>query len=147
MIGTIFVVKMANLLKMKRFVAKAISVIVLTFSVFTLSAQSDALKSIQSSIKASNASALVEYFGSTVELTIGEQEGTYSKAQAEQILKSFFQKNEAKTFAVKHSGSSSMGKKYSIGSYKTGKKSYRTYVLISEKSGKFVIQQLRFEEE
>lgn len=136
---------MANLLKMKRFVAKALCVIILTCSGFSLVAQSDALKDIQAAIKASNATSLVEYFGSTVELTIGEQEGTYSKAQAEQIVKAFFQKNKAQTFTVKHSGASSMGKKYSIGSYVATDQSYRTYILVSEKAGKYVIQQLRFE--
>ena len=147
MIGTIFVVKKANLLKMRLIRAKVFFVLILTFSGLTVLAQGDALKAIQSSVKASNSTDLVEHFGSTIELTIDGKEGTYSKAQAEQIIKSFFAKNKARSFEVKHSGSSSMGKKYEIGTYKTASKTFRTYVLISQKAGKYVIHQLRFEEE
>ena len=113
----------------------------------TVFAQGDALKSIQSSVKDANSEDLVEHFDSTVELTIDGKEGTYSKAQAEQIVKSFFTKNKARSFEVKHSGSSSMGKKYEIGTYKTSSKTFRPYVLLRPKSGKFVIHQLKFEEE
>ena len=147
MIGTIFVVNMAKLLKMRGFVAKAVCIIVFSFSGLVVFAQGNALKSIQSSVKSSNAVDLVEHFDSTVELTIGEQEGTYSKAQAARIVESFFDKNKASSYVVKHSGSSSLGKKYEIGTYKTASKTYRMYVLISQKSGKYVIHQLRFEEE
>ena len=146
-IGTIFVVNRANLLKMKRFIISLVCIIGLSLGASSLCAQGSALKAIQNSVKASNASSLVEHFDSTVELTIGEQEGTYSKAQAEQIVRSFFQRNKATSFVVKHSGSSSMGKKYEIGTYKTSSKTFRTYVLISQKDGKYVIHQLRFEEE
>ena len=70
---------------------------------------------ITESIKTGDVRNLSTYFNSTIDLTVGNQENTYSKAQAELILKDFFSKNPPKSFNILHNGSSPEGTHYVIG--------------------------------
>ena len=98
-------------------------------------------------IKAGNAKELASMFDNSIELTILENEQTYSKAQAEQVVKDFFVKNQPKTFEVIHRGSSNEGSKYGIGTLTTGGKTFRVYFLVKQKGQVSLIQELRFEKE
>ncbi len=107
----------------------------------------DISKGIAEAIRKGNVNDLSNYFNSTIDLTIPGKEGSFSKAQASQIVKDFFTKYPPKTFEIKHQGSSSDGSNYTIGSLVTPKGKFRTYYLIKNVSGKFFIQQLTFETE
>jgi archaellum component FlaG (FlaF/FlaG flagellin family) len=103
---------------------------------------------IVKALKNANASQLAAHLNASVDLAIPNNEGTYSKKQAEQILKMFFSKNPVKNFSLEHTGNSNNGSKYLIGSYenKAGK-SFRVYLLIKGRNDTELIQQLQFEEE
>ena len=60
-------------------------------------------------------------------------------------MKSFFKDHPAKSYVVNHTGSSREATKYIIGTYKSGSKSFKTYILLKEKEGKYLIVQLQFE--
>lgn len=106
----------------------------------------DIIEEISAHIKDANVKDLSTYFDVTVELTIQERENTYSKAQAEIILKNFFMKNPPKSFKVMHRGSSEKGGKYLIGLFtsETGT-TFRTSVVLIEKNEQYYLQQIRFE--
>lgn len=97
-------------------------------------------------IKAGNAKELSVMFDNNIEITILDKEQTYSKAQAEQVVKDFFAKNAPKSFELVHKGSSNEGSKYGIGTLITSAKTYRVYFLVKQKPSA-VIQELRFENE
>ena len=101
------------------------------------------LDKIGEAIKANDISALSAYFESKLELTILEDEGTYSKAQAEQVVKDFLTKHKPTSFKLIHRGSSG-GSRFGIGELNTSKGIFRTYVYIKESGGKTIIQELRF---
>jgi hypothetical protein len=115
----------------------------------TLSAQDQSVSDkISQAIKAGNAAMLSDHLNASIDLSIPNNEGTYSKKQAEQILKMFFSKNPAESFELEHSGNSNSGSTYLIGSYKSkAGKTFRVYMLIKARSGNELIQQLKFEEE
>ncbi len=117
------------------------------FSVIPDQKAVDISKGIAEAIRKGNVNDLSNYFNSTIDLTIPGKEGSFSKAQAAQIVKEFFTKYPPKTFEVKHQGSSSDGSNYTIGSLVTPKGKFRTYYLIKNVSGKYYIQQLMFETE
>lgn len=115
----------------------------------TVSAQeSEISKEISTLLSKADASKLASHFNSTIDLTLPGQEGTFSKKQAEQILKMFFNNNPVKNFTLNHSGNSNNGSLYLIGSYQTtSEKKFRVYLLIKKQNNVDLIQQLQFEEE
>jgi hypothetical protein len=100
---------------------------------------------INNAIKKGDYKTLAKYFNQTIELTIPGNEGTYSKTQAEMIIKDFFNKYPPKNFIVKNTGKAKSDMTYIIGDLITDKATFRTYYLLIEKSGSYYIQQLKFE--
>jgi hypothetical protein len=108
-------------------------------------AQKDLNPKIASAIKSANSRDLSLYFNNPIDLTTPGNEGTYSKAQAEMIVRSFFQKYPPTSFALNHQGNSNDGSQYAIGTYKSGATEFRTYLLLKMISGQPLIHQLKFE--
>jgi hypothetical protein len=106
----------------------------------------DIYEDIGTVIRSGKAKEIATYFNANVELTIKTQTSVYSKAQAELILKDFFEKNPPKSFAILHKGSSNEGTRYAIGNLTTSSNTFRTTFFVKQISGKYYIQELRFEE-
>lgn len=103
-------------------------------------------ENIVAAIKAGNSKALAQYFSTTIEITLPGKEGTFSKVQAEMIIKDFFTKYPPAAFEVNQKGSSSGGSQFIIGTYKSNNKLYKTYLLLKPIDKQLLIQQLQFEE-
>lgn len=108
---------------------------------------SDVTTQVARAVREGNAEQLASFFGQTVDITLTNSEGTYSKAQATLIMKDFFNQYPPSAFVVKHEGSSDNGSLYMIGDYTSGKATYRTYILLKLINAVYVIQQIQFEEE
>ena len=103
---------------------------------------------IPSAFQSGDASKLANYFNASIDLALMNYEGTYSKKQAEQILKTFFENYPVKSFTLEHTGNSNDGSSYLIGLHKTtNNKSFRVYILFKKENNVELIQQLQFEEE
>ncbi len=102
-------------------------------------------KEVVSGFRTGNAKQIAKYFNSIIDLTIPGEEGNFSKAQAEFIIKDFFKKNTPSSFVINHQGSSNIGSQYSIGTLKTSNKTFRIYFLIKKISNKYCIEQLKIE--
>jgi hypothetical protein len=106
------------------------------------------INDISSAIKKGNASEVAASFAANVELLLPGNEGTYSKTQAEVMLRNFFAGNPPESFTINHQGSSRDGSRYAIGTYKAKDGgSYRTYYLIKKVSDNFKLHQLQFEKQ
>ena len=130
------------LAKMKKFT----SILLAAFLAISVGFAQNANETISSAIKLGNYKELSKYFDTKVELTIGAKEDSYSKAQAELIVKDFFAKDKVTNYQVIHKGKSPDGAQYAIGTLTTAKGVFRTYVLTKDVNGAIRIQQLRFEE-
>ena len=118
----------------------------LTFFMMTGTVRAQDVNSkITAAIKSSNATELAKYFNNSIDLTIHDSEGTYSKVQAEQIIKSFFVKYPPVSFTINHQGKSNDGSVYAIGTYKSKTLTFRTYYLAKPIGGQLLIHQLKFE--
>lgn len=125
---------------------RAFVLTLLIFTVVTLSVTAQDVNSkITAAIKSSSATELAKYFNNSIDLTIPGSEGTYSKVQAEQIVKSFFVKYPPVSFTINHQGKSNDGSIYAIGTYKSSTLSFRTYYLAKPIGGQMLIHQLKFE--
>ena len=130
-----------TLATMKRFT----SILFILCLAITVGFAQNVNETITSAIKLGNYKELSKHFDTKVELTIATKEDSYSKAQAELIVKNFFTKDKVTNYQVIHRGKSPDGAQYAIGTLTTTTGSYRTYVLTKEVSGTLRIQQLRFE--
>lgn len=108
--------------------------------------QAQSFDGIINAFKSSNASAVAAHFESSVELTISQNGNSYSKNQAEIILRNFFSNHPAKSFNVVHQGNSPEGSRYFIANLVTSSTTYRTYVYAKPVAGKFWILEIRIEE-
>lgn len=124
---------------MKRlFTLFAISLVLCSFS-FSLG-----IEDVVVALKSGNAAQVAKYFDNTVEITLPEKSNSYSKSQAEMILKDFFANNPIKGFDVIHKGENA-GSQYCIGTLITKNASFRTTVFMKQKGDKQTLQEIRFE--
>ena len=112
----------------------------LIFSSITF-ATLDVVDDIAIAIRSGNAKELSKYFNTNIDLNIPGNEGVYSKAQAELILKDFFAKHPLKSFSILHQGSSKDGARYAIGNLVTEKGTFRTYFYMKKKSDRYYIHE------
>ena len=118
-----------------------------TLSLFSAASILDPYEDIANAIRSGDAKSVSRYFSSSVDLTLIGQEDVYSKAQAEQILKDFFNKNTPRSFSIIHRGESKDGSKYAIGNLTTSGGNYRVYYYFKVAAGNVNIQELRFMKE
>lgn len=125
---------------------KAIFTSLLFFSAMTLSsfAQRSTTDDVIGALRSGNAVELAKYFDDNVELTLPVKSDSYSKAQAQMILKDFFTNNNVKDFELKHKGDSPGGH-YFIGTLQTKSGNFRAHIFLKSKGGKEVVKELRFQ--
>ena len=100
---------------------------------------------VVNAMKTGNAAAVAAHFDNTVEITLPDKGNSYSKSQAEIVLKDFFATNPVKGFTVIHKGQNA-GYQYCIGTLVTKNGSFRTTIQMKQKKDhSHVVQELRFE--
>ena len=109
-------------------------------------AKADIIEEIAAHMKNGDVKSLSNYFASTVELSILNQEDIYSNVQAGIILKDFFQKNPPKSSQVVHKVNSNANYKLGVILLNTSKNIFRVSYELKAVSGKFMIAQIRIEE-
>ena len=95
-------------------------------------------------MKAGNSSEVARFFDNTVEINMPEKSNSYSRSQAELVLKDFFTVNSVKNFEVLHKGENS-GSQYCIGTLVTRNGSFRTTIFMKQKGDKQLLQEITFE--
>ncbi len=133
---------------MKNKTTIAVIAFLLLSSIFVQANPTQSFDGITGAIRSGNASALAANFQGNVEVTIKDASGSYSKTQAEVVLKNFFAQHAPKSFAIAHEGTSPEGSnKYIIGNLTTAAGNYRVYVYAKITGGSLAIQEIRFEEQ
>ncbi len=103
---------------------------------------------IAKALSAGDAGTLAEYFDENVELIVLDEEGIYSKAQAEQVVKKFFVDYPPKSFKLVHKGTNNDKLHYCIGNMKIGEITYRVSFYMKQTDDEhLLIQELGIEEE
>jgi hypothetical protein len=127
---------------MKRLFIPLLAVSTLLLSAFTF--QSNSIDDVIGAIRSGNSSELSKYFDDNVELTLPDKSDSYSKAQAQLIVKDFFGNNRVKGFDLKHKGDSPGGH-FCIGTLQTNAGNFRTNVFMKTKGNKEVVKEIRFQ--
>jgi hypothetical protein len=116
------------------------SIIVLFLSSFSFVSIDDVINGIRTG----NASQVSKFFDNTVEIALPDKSNSYSKSQAELVLRDFFSNTIVRNFEVLHKGDNS-GSQFCIGTLQTRNGEYRTTFYMKQKGDKLVLQELRFE--
>jgi hypothetical protein len=102
---------------------------------------------MKDAVKAGDAGELSKYFNTSIDLNLDGQVSTYSKAQAEFVLRDFFKKHAPTDFSIVHTGSSKGGLQFAIGKYQGGAESYNVLMRVREVNKAFLIHEMSFTKE
>ncbi len=104
----------------------------------------DVFVPISKYIAAGNAEALSAWFADNLEIAVLAKESDASRAQARQIVKTFFDNFTPRSFNVTHTaGRANM--KYALGTLKAGGETFNVTIFLSCKEDRYRIQQLKIE--
>ena len=126
---------------------KAIFTSLLVASAIVLSSfgqNNSSIDEVIGALRSGNANELSRYFDDNVEVTLPVKSDSYSKAQAQLILKDFFANNDVRGFELKHKGESPGGH-YCIGTLQTKSGNFRAHVFMKSKGDKELVKELRFQ--
>lgn len=124
-----------------------IPLLLLLISAHYSMAQGSVLDNCRLALKSGSARELSKFFPSSVDIKIDGESDSYSKTQAEFVLRDFFKKNPASNFEYIHQGASRDGLKYAIGQYTHPKGSFRVYLLLKKDGSTEVIDTIDFSSE
>ena len=107
-------------------------------------AEYDVFVPISKYIAQGNADNLSAWFDDNLEIAVLTRASNASKAQARQIVKTFFESNTPRSFTISHTaGKDNM--KYALGTLKAGGENFSVTIFVSAKGKSFKIQQLKIE--
>ena len=109
--------------------------------------QGDIVDSMSALFKSANSKEISKNFSSSVELKVNEEEDVNSKAQAEQILREFFNKSMPVNSAVVHLINTNPNYRFGILSLSTKTGKFRVAITLKKVNNAFFITELRIEPE
>ena len=124
----------------------------MTFCFFALaatpvSAQNEVINNVRDALKTGSSKELSKHFNNTVEISINGEKASYSRNQAEFILKDFFDKHPPQGFRYVHQGASKEGLKYTVGTYTHDRGEFRVFMLIKQFGGSYLVDKIDFNQE
>ena len=137
-----FSIKSVKTIYMKTLLTSLMAVAVVVMSSFAQS--TNTIDEVIGALRSGDADGMSKYFDDNIELTLPVKSDSYSKAQAQVILKDFFGNNGVKGFELKHKGDSPGGH-YCIGTLQTKSGNFRAHVFMKSKGSKDVVKELRFQ--
>ena len=128
-------------MKMIRVLLFILAVLVVNTGLF---AQEDIIAKVRDAIKTGSSREMTKYLNNSVDMTIEGKLKSYSKAQAEFILKDFFKKNPPTSFTIVHQGASKSGLPYVIGEYVSEGSTFRVWVRIRKINEEYFVHEVSF---
>lgn len=86
---------------------------------------------VKAAVRAGNAEELGNQLNQTVGVDLNGKQATYSKTQAEMVLRDFFRDNPPSDFNIVHTGASQDGAlQFAIGKYTSGKNTFSVLIRV-----------------
>lgn len=115
------------------------------FMLVSFANMNDVIDEIASCIKSANTKELSKYFSSTVSMTLLNDEGMYSRVQAEIILREFFTKNSPTHVKMAHRLDSNPSFRYVVLNLETAKETFRVSYKLTNNDNAFLVTEFRIE--
>lgn len=111
-------------------------------------AQSEVFKNIESKFENNNIKSVATNFNNSLKVRILDDEGMYAKNQAETVISNFVKQHPISSFQLLHQGTNKEGGlHYAIYKYSSGSQSFRTYILLKQNGGSYLIDTISFNNE
>lgn len=128
---------------MTKYLALTFAVIFICLSVFA----QPSVDEVRKALNEGEVSKVAKYFDKVVDITINNEQSTYSRSQAEMVMKNFFEKNKARSFALTYKGSAASDNTlFVVGELHTALNLYRTYMSFKLKDKIYYLQEIRLEQ-
>jgi len=102
------------------------------------------VEEISSSLKIGNAKKLGKVFSNNLTLSVKQEDGTYTKFQAELLLEDFFRSNKVEQLKRLQCVNTSPNS-YVVFSLKTNKSTYRVFIKLASANEGFQVVEIRIE--
>jgi hypothetical protein len=112
---------------------------------YTLDESNYTLDEITGAMRVGNAGELSRYLDSRVDISLPDKSDTYSKIQAEMIIRDFFTTNGVRDFLIKKRVQNGGGSEFCIGVLETRNGDYKTTLFVRQKGNLQLLQELRFQ--
>ena len=113
-------------------------------SLFLISFKPFSIDEVASALRSGNVAQLSLYLDNRVDISLLDKSDTYSKSQAEMIIRDFFITNVVRNFHIKQKGENG-GSEFCIGVLQTRNGDYRTTLFMKQKGDKQFLQEIRFQ--
>lgn len=100
---------------------------------------------VAAAIGTGNSAALARFMVANVDMTLPTASDFYSKAQAEQMLRKFFDEHKPKGLTIEHEGNNRSGDSYYIGKLATANGDFRVTFFLKKTTEGNQVKQLRIE--
>jgi len=127
---------------MKNF--KGAAVILIALFLISFKPYFFSIDDVATAIRSGNVNQLSAYLDNRVDITLPDKTDTYSKTQAEMVIRDFFSNTGVQNFQIKHKGENA-GSEFCIGVLKTRNGDYKTVLFMKLKGDKQLLQELRFQ--
>lgn len=125
-------------------IISGVAILLMAFLVLPAWAQKDITDDVKEAIRAGSAKELAKFMHQNVDVTIETSVESYSKAQAEFVLRDFFKAHPPSSFNIVHQGASRGGLIYAIGKYVSGDDNFRLYMRIKTTNQEYQIHEISF---
>jgi hypothetical protein len=102
------------------------------------------IDTVVGAFRTGNVDQIAPYLDYRVDISLPEKTDTYSKSQAEMIIRDFFITNGVRNFQVKQKGETG-GSEFCIGVLKTNNGDFRTCLFMKLRGDKLLLQEIRFQ--
>jgi len=117
------------------------------FSITVFQQKADPVEKTVALVRQNSIKELVKTFAPNVEITVLNEEGVYSREQAETILNNFFAKNPIVGIKIIHRVDSNPEYRFAVCTLTTKNGNFRTSVSLRSSNGNFAVSEFRIEEE
>jgi len=114
------------------------------FLTLSVCAAGHSVDEIMVALSKGDAIGVSRHFDQVVEITVSDRNNSYSRTQAQMVLKEFFSLREVRQFRMIHKANSADAEYY-VGLLSTSNGDFRTSFRVKYRGGKRLIQELRFE--
>lgn len=120
--------------------------VIILAAIVKAGAQDEAFDPIIRALKESDAKSLSASFNITIELSLPDNENTYSASQGEMIMKDFFKKYPPDAVIIKQEGTTDPVSRFSICDYSSGSLQFQVYIYLRKEKERYLIYKIKFEE-
>lgn len=121
-----------------------LSILLLFHSPITNETKELSIDSVIAAIDTNSSNDLARFFESSISLNINGQQGSYSKSQAEIVIREFFKKNPSQGFSIVYSSETNPNLSSYIGDYLSGQGTFKVFIKVSQQDSNLKIYSLEF---